>query len=74
MTDDEIAEKLKKIIPLGEKRKVNELARRLRVRRSQVEDAVQGCYVEGLDLIVGLRIGGGIYEYRPVDYEVEHYE
>lgn len=73
MNDDDIVKKLKTIIPLGETRKVSDLARRLRVRRSVIEDAIQGSYA-GLDLVVGVRCGNGYGTFKPSEYEVEHYE
>ena len=72
MTEQELVDKIKKILPLDSSMKVGTIARRLRVKRDEIENVCQSHY--GLDLIVGLRAAGGTVEFKPAQYEVEHYE
>ena len=72
MTEQALVERIKKIVSLGDTMKVSEIARRLRVKREEIENVCQSHY--GLDLLVAVAAGGGVVDYKPSQYEVEHFE
>lgn len=69
----DLVKRLKAIIPVGESKPLPELARRLRVSMETIADEVSGTY-DGLDLLVGIRTGGGYGELPRRDWSVEHYQ
>lgn len=70
-----IEDRIRRVMAVGQTRKVTNLARSLRVKRSEIEDAVQG--MQGFDLLVGIQVGcpgGGYADIDRSDWEIERYE
>ena len=69
---DDLAARVRRVMRVGETRKVSALAKSLRAKAGDIVDCVY--YSEGLDLIVGFRTGAGFAEFAPSQWEIERYE
>lgn len=67
-----VAERIKKLLNVGDDMLVSDLRRRLRVKRSEIEEATYDS--DCLDLIVGLRTGAGYGCFGKRDYRIERYQ
>lgn len=68
-----LEQRLKNLIPVGESRLLVDVARELKVSRKAVEEEVSGSY-NGLDLLVGIRIGSSASTLPKRSWQVEHYQ
>lgn len=67
-----IGERIKAIMAVDELRPVSALARSLKVRRADVLQAVED--TDGLELIVGCRVGSWIVDYPESAWKVKRYD
>lgn len=74
MNKPNLAERIKARMKVGETRTITSIMKGFRASREDVEDCVGD--TTGLDLIVGMQIGGGggHGSYKRTDYEIERYE
>ncbi len=68
-----LIDRIKAFVPVGEVRKLKDVALGLRVTQKAVEEEVEGSY-EGVCLNVGFRIGGAVGSLPRSAWEVEHYQ
>lgn len=66
-----LGERVLSVMKVDETRLVSSLARSLRVRRADIEECIHD--VEGLDLIVGIRVGDGVGALPKSEWEIERY-
>ena len=68
-----LEQRLAAALPVGETKKISDMARRLRVKRATIEEIAE--VGEGYDLIVAFGIHGeGFYELPRSQWEIERYE
>lgn len=76
LNDDAAVKEIKRVmIPILSESstvKVSVIAKKLRTTKQSVMDVVESACDAELDLIVGIRCGGGIAGYKESEYEIEY--
>lgn len=72
LNDDDACKEIKRVMGNGGYVTVSEVARKLRTTKQAIIDVLESAYDQELDLIVGIRCGGGIAEYKSSEYQIEY--
>ncbi|MNK83285.1 hypothetical protein D3C87_1030900 [compost metagenome] len=72
LNDEPAVAEIKRVMGESDFMKVSAIAKALRTKRQNVLDVVESACDPELDLIVGVRCGGGIGEFKESEYEIEY--